>query len=103
MVTGFVGFSNLPQTLTELYKTQGIGAYTEIETGQTIGVAVAVSQAVILLVTVWISYRALKRNRLAFYWPLIGFAVAMIVTLVLLTVAMFVDPAFMEYVNRQAG
>lgn len=103
VVSGFFSFRDLPGMLTELYRSQGIAPYTEVGLAHTVGTAISVSQVVVLLVTIWASFLALKKKRLAFYWPLVGFVVTMLTTLVLILVAMFGDPAFMTFVNNQSG
>lgn len=97
----FTTFGNLPQFLNQYYESQGVGQYTNVELAQAIGVAIMVSQAVIFLATAWVSYLALKHKRLAFYWPLIGFGAAMIVTVVLMIVVMVGDPALMTHIQQQ--
>lgn len=72
-----------------------LGTYTSVDLARTIGIALNATQIGAFVVTALVSIQLLRRNRLAFYVPLIGAAVTVIVTIILMFVALTGDPAYM--------
>lgn len=102
-IEGLFSFPQLAQTLEAIYKQMGIGTFTLVDQAHSAGIALAVIQVVLLALTIWRSYRSLKRNRLAFFWPLVGFVVYFAVLMVVMAIVVFSDPAYMAYVATLGG
>jgi hypothetical protein len=100
VVTSADDFLHLGPLLSQLYATQGIGEYTSTELAAAVGVALVIAQVVVLVVTIVISLVFLARHRIAFYIPLAGAVLNVIVIVACLLIAMLGDPAFLEY-SRQ--
>jgi hypothetical protein len=78
----------------------GYGKYTSTGLAQTIGVLLSAVQVVSLLITVFLSLRAVRRGRRAFYIPLLGAAVFVVIAIILLMVALLGDPAFVAHIQQ---
>ncbi|MCU1569397.1 MAG: hypothetical protein JWR33_138 [Naasia sp.] len=94
---------HLPQTLDEVYAQQGWGDYTSDSLASAIGIAVNVLSVVLLLAAVGISVRRLRTARLTFWVPLVAGVTAVIVTMVLLSAAMLIDPALPAFIQTQTS
>jgi uncharacterized membrane protein YhaH (DUF805 family) len=68
-----------------------------------IGVGLAIFYGLAWLVTLALSLRSLRAARLSFWIPLVAGVVVTIVAMICFLVLFFGDPAFMEYVSRNAG
>lgn len=102
-IEGLFSFPRLAETLGILYTQMEIGEFTLVDQARSAGIALAVIQVVLLALTIWRSYRSLKRGKLAFYWPLIGFVVYFAVLLVVLAVLIFSDPAYLAHIKTLGG
>lgn len=100
VATSLRTLADLPAVLDSAYTSAGVGRYTATELAASIGVALNVTQVILLLVAVAVAVPRLARNRLAFWVPLAAGGVWMVVSLVLFIVAMVGDPALGAYVNR---
>ncbi|HEY0260140.1 MAG TPA: DUF6264 family protein [Lacisediminihabitans sp.] len=101
IIGGFFQFSDPASLLNDVYAAQGIGTFTPSALATALGVVINVSSAVLWIIAAAVTGRLLRRNRLAFYVPVIAGVVASIVVGVCLLVLMFSDPAFTTYVNGQ--
>jgi hypothetical protein len=86
-------YGDFGATLKTTVAQMGYGDYTSTGLASSIGIAINVSQIVLWVVTAFITLRLLQKNRLSFYVPLIGGAVATIVIVVLVGVALLSDPS----------
>jgi hypothetical protein len=99
VVAGFFQFADLGAVLEQVYTTMGIGKYTPTPLAGTLGIVINVTSSVLFVLTVIVTTRLLRRGRLAFYVPIIGGALAWIVSFVCVAVLMLGDPAFSAYAN----
>lgn len=88
-------FVNMSSTLTESMKLLGIdGEFTNYAAARTWGVVAVVILLVGYAATVWLSLRQLKRDKPAWWIPLVGFVVTMSLVSACISIVMFSDPAF---------
>ncbi|MCU1526126.1 MAG: hypothetical protein JWO18_3020 [Microbacteriaceae bacterium] len=97
--SGFFQFSDLGRLIDGVYATQGVGQFTPTSLSATLGIVINASNVVLWIATAFVTVRLLRRQKLAFYVPLIGGAVASIVAASCLMVLLFSDPAFSAYLN----
>ncbi|HEY8912015.1 DUF6264 family protein [Lacisediminihabitans sp.] len=100
VVAGFFQFTDLNAVIEQVYTMMSIGTYTPTALAGTLGIVINVSNVVLFVITVAVTMRALRKGRLAFYLPIIGGAVAYLVSFVCLATLMLGDPAFTAYVGR---
>lgn len=98
VVGGMLGAGDLSSAIQQAYDAQAIGTFRPTQLAASIGVAMNTANLVIYAATLLVSVRLLVARRLAFYVPLVGGAVALLATTVLLTVVLANDPAFQEFV-----
>ncbi|WP_213813777.1 DUF6264 family protein [Glaciihabitans sp. dw_435] len=103
VISTYAQYADLTTTLNYAYTLMNqmnmsgtkLGAYTSVDLARTIGIALNATQIVVFVVTALVSILLLRRNRIAFYVPLIGAALTVIVTIILMFVALTGDPAYM--------
>jgi hypothetical protein len=100
--SGFFQFSDLGRLINGVYATQGVGQFTPTSLSTTLGIVINVTDVVLWIATAFVTVRLLRRQKLAFYVPLIGGAVASIVAASCLMVLLFSDPAFSAYLNGRS-
>ncbi|QPZ39561.1 DUF6264 family protein [Paramicrobacterium chengjingii] len=93
----------LPRMLTEAYSQFGMGEYTNTSLGTTIGWVILVIYAGLWIAALVLSLRRLAARKRTWWVPFVIGVVANLVYIILLTVAMVNDPAFMQYVNGMSG
>lgn len=89
----------LPKMLTQAYGQFGMGEYTNTELATTIGWVILIVYAGLWVVALLLSLRRLAARKTTWWVPFVIGVVANLIYLILLTVAMVNDPAFMQYVN----
>jgi len=99
VIVGFSTYANLAPVFVEVYAQQGIGEFASPELALSAGVVANVSRIVILLVTITVSLAFIARGRRAFWVPLAGAALAIIVVIGCFVFVMANDPGFAAYVN----
>ncbi|WP_150308220.1 DUF6264 family protein [Planctomonas psychrotolerans] len=99
VITGLFTYGNLPAALDQVFAMQGIGRFDDVESARTIGLALNILHLSVYALTVWLSYRMLKQNRITFWVPLTAGVVVSFITAVLLVTLVIGDPAFREYVT----
>lgn len=72
------------------------GEFSNFAAARVWGVIAVVVMVVGYAATVWLSFRRLKRGRSAWWIPLVGFIVTMLVISVCISVPMMGDPAFTQ-------
>lgn len=70
--------------------------YTALSTGYVWGAVASVVYAIGYLLTAWLTWRRLRRGRIAFWVPLVGFVATTLVAGVCITIALTADPAFLS-------
>lgn len=90
----------LPKMLTQAYGQFGMGEYTNTGLATTIGWAILIVYAGLWVVALLLSLRRLAARKTTWWVPFVIGVVANLVYIVLLTVAMVNDPAFMQYVTQ---
>ncbi|WP_166984234.1 DUF6264 family protein [Paramicrobacterium fandaimingii] len=93
----------LPQMLTQAYAQFGMGEYTNTSFGTTIGWTILIVYAGLWVAALLLSLRRLAARKRTWWVPFVVGVVANVIYLILLTVAMVNDPAFMQYVNGMNG
>ncbi|NYD65484.1 DUF6264 family protein [Agromyces atrinae] len=75
------------------------GTFTNIEQGTLmLQISVAVMAAV-WVITAWLSFRLIARGKISWWIPLVGGVVANLISSVLIGIALFSDPAVMDYIT----
>ena len=103
----YITLTSIPQmlklgtVLDSVYQAAGYGRYTDDGTAAVIGIIVNVVQIVLLIAAFTIALPRLRHGRLAFWVPLTAGVVATIIVSVLIGIAMFSDPALLQYVNGE--
>jgi hypothetical protein len=103
VVTTVPGLLDLSSTLNTAFERMGVGSFTPTATASAIGIVLAVFYSLAWLATLGLSLRSLRAGRVSFWIPLVAGIVVTIVAMVCFLVLFFGDPAFMEYVSRNAG
>lgn len=103
VLTTVPGLLDLSSTLNAAFERMGLGSFTPTPATSVIGVGLAIFYALAWLVTLALSLRSLRAARLSFWIPLVAGVVVTIVAMICFLVLFFGDPAFMEYVSRNAG
>jgi len=102
-LTGIPGMLNLPETLRATYAAGGYGTYTSDELASAIGIAINVTNVVLLIAAVALSTASLRARRITFWLPLTAGVIAFLIGVALLAVAMLSDPAFAAYLDEQVA
>ncbi|WP_022879583.1 DUF6264 family protein [Microbacterium sp. B19] len=68
--------------------------YTALNAGYVWGAIASVAYGVGYLLTAWLTWRRLRRGRIAFWVPLVGFVATTVVASVCITIALTSDPAY---------
>jgi hypothetical protein len=100
VLTGIPAMLDLPETLSTYYRTFGMGSYTSVALASGVGIAINVSQVVLLIVTVLLTTASLRAHRISFWIPLTAGVISTILISVLFSVAMSGDPALGAYLDR---
>jgi hypothetical protein len=88
-------FVNMAATLSESMELLGLeGEFTNFAAARTWGIIAVIVLLAGYAATAWLSFRQLKRNRAAWWIPLVGFIVTMSLVSACIAVVMFSDPAF---------
>ena len=101
----FVSFTDLASVISRSYViAYGYkGGYPNADLASSVGRTVNIIQPVLLLLTIWLSTRSLRRGRVTFWIPLAAGGVSLIVTLVALSVLISGDPDFMAFMTKSLG
>lgn len=92
--SSFASFSNLSDTLVQVYKLNGYEAFTSLALANSLGMWLNIIQPIILAVVVVGTLVSLRRGRISFWIPLSGGILSTLIVLVFLAIAILVDPAF---------
>jgi hypothetical protein len=94
---------DLASAIEIVYAQQGIGEFTSIGIANALGWTALVLELVLWGLALWLSLRALKRGKAAWWIPLVLGVIANIVVLLFVLLALTSDPALAEYVTRMSG
>lgn len=97
VLTSFSGFLDLSTTLTETLRLMGVDAeVTNFAAVRTGGMIAAMLMLVGYVLTAFLSIRRLKRDRVAWWIPLVGFVVTMGLVSICLSVVIMSDAGLMQ-------
>jgi len=102
VIGGYSTFANLAPVMQSIYDQLSIGQFASTALAAQWGLIANIARIAILLLVVLFSLRLVSRRRLAFWVPLAGGALAVIVVLACFMVIVASDPAYLEFVMRQA-
>lgn len=95
-----ISYLDLPASMTQTMKMVGIeGEFTNFAQGRLWGTIAAIVLVVGWVVTAVLSIRRLRRNKLAWWVPIVGAAATLVVTSLCVSIPLMGDPAFVAYVN----
>ena len=100
VTTAYSTFADLGPSLTLIYDQLGIDGTASAALAAPYGLAINISRVALLAVTVAVSLLLIARHRRAFWVPLAGYAVAGIVSSVLVCVVMLNDPAYQAWLAQ---
>jgi hypothetical protein len=93
---------DFPALIQAGYTQQGIGTFTATPLSSTMDVVLNVTNVVIFVIVLLLSYLRLRRGRPAAFIVLLGGVASTIVIMVCFVVLVYHDPAFIAYVNKGA-
>ncbi|MCM3503324.1 DUF6264 family protein [Microbacterium sp. P26] len=97
VVTTIIQLLNFPEYAETGARMLGVEAtFTNLSAGYVWGAAAAAVYGIGWLATAVLTWRRLKRGRLAFWIPLVGFVVTALIAGICVTVALVGDPQFMS-------
>jgi len=102
VIGGYSTFANLAPVMQSIYDQLSIGQFASPALAAQWGLIANIARITILLLVILVSLRLVSRRRLAFWVPLAGGALAVIVALACFMVIIASDPAYLEFVMRQA-
>jgi len=91
---------NYSASVQRMFDTFGIGDFTPTAFSDGVGVATLISQVVIYIAAVVISYRRVRAGKRAFFVPLVGALLAGIVSSVLSYAVLTSDPAMNLWIEK---
>lgn len=100
-LNGIPGYLALPDALQTVFDQLGGGTYAAADTAAALGVTALVVQAAIWGATAASAWFAMKRGKLAWWIPVVGAALYFIASMVVVSIALFADPGFIESVSTQ--
>jgi hypothetical protein len=93
---------DLPKSIDSAFAQLNLGNYTSTALGSALGWTAFLVSVVLWGLALWLSLRAIRRGRVAWWIPLVLGVVANIVVFACVAFAMAGDPAFTDYVNRMS-
>jgi len=103
VIGGYSTFANLAPVMQSIYDQLSIGQFASPALAAQWGLIANIARIAILLLVILVSLLLVSRRRLAFWVPLAGGALAVIVVLGCFMVIVASDPAYLEFVMRQAS
>lgn len=100
-LNGIPGYLALADALQTVFDQLGTGTYQAAETAAALGVTALVVQGILWAVTAASAWFAIKRGKLAWWIPVVGAAVYFIASMVVVSIALFADPGFIDGVSVQ--
>lgn len=104
VLTGIPQYLDLAGIANQSFAAAGIpGEFTNFAQGDALGATAAFILAIGFALTVWVAVRRLRRGRVAWWIPLLGFVLTFIPIAICLSIALMGDPAFIDYVASQTA
>ncbi len=100
-LNGIPGYLALADALQTVFDQLEGGTYAAADTAAALGVTALVVQAAIWGATAASAWFAMKRGKLAWWIPVVGAALYFIASMVVVSIALFADPGFIESVSTQ--
>ncbi|WP_129590352.1 DUF6264 family protein [Cryobacterium aureum] len=91
----------LPQLMAQMYAQFDLGAYASSPAISAIVVAGVVVESVVWIAATGVSFLMLRREKRAFYIPIIGGIISLVVVFIFLLAAILTDPTLLEFASRQ--
>ncbi|WP_411721558.1 DUF6264 family protein [Mycetocola sp.] len=91
---------DLPKSIDTAFAQLDLGDYTSTALGSALGWTALLISAALWGFALWLSLRALRRGRIAWWIPLVFGVIGNIAVFACIAFAMAGDPAFSDYVNR---
>jgi hypothetical protein len=91
----------LGQQIQTTYTMLGIGDFTAPEWLATLSVAGIITQLALYAVVLGLTILRMRARRIAFWIPLAGGALSIIITVALMAVVVFSDPTYLDFVTSQ--
>lgn len=99
LLNGIPGYLALPDALQLAYDQLGAGTYGATEVAASLGVTALVVQAILWIATAASAWFAVNRGRMAWWIALLGGVLSFIATMVIVAIALFADPGFVDSVS----
>jgi hypothetical protein len=93
-------YADFPATLELVFAQFGYSGYSEPDLATNVGIALNVAQIVLYVAGAAVALLMVRRNRLAFIYPLIAGVLFVILAFVLMTVVFAADPALIESITN---
>jgi hypothetical protein len=99
VVGGFSTFANLAPAIQAMFDQTGVGEFTATAVAQQWGFIANAGRIAILVIVILVSLLLIARRRIAFWVPLVGGALAVIVAVICIAVIIVSDPAYLAYLT----
>ena len=99
--SSFADFAKLGDTTAGVFERQGWGEFSAFDIAGPIGLAMNVVQSLLLVITLYLTYRATKAGRITFWIPLVTGVVSLLIISVLWAIVWSSDPAFVNWLESQ--
>lgn len=93
----------LPQQISLVYEQQGIGEFTPPEWLPTLTMIGTIAQLALYAATLGWSILRLRARKTAFWVPLVGGVLSIVLMMVLVSIVFLNDPTFVSYIDGLAG
>ena len=93
----------LPQQFSLVYEQQGVGDFTPPEWLPTLTMVGTVLQLALYAATLGWSILRLRARKTAFWVPILGGVLSLVLMMVLVSIVFLNDPTFVAYIERMAG
>lgn len=93
----------LPQQISLVYEQQGVGEFTPPEWLPTLTITGTVVQLALYAATLGWSILRLRARKTAFWVPLLGGVLSIVLMMVLVSIVFLNDPTFVSYIEEMAG
>ena len=100
VVTTFKTFGDLGPSISVIYEQLGIAGTASAALAAPFGLAINIVRVSVLAITIVVSLLLIARQRRAFWVPLAGYAVAGIVSSILVCIVMLNDPAYQAWLTQ---
>lgn len=101
IINSIPGYLALSDVMQSVYESLNAGTYSATETAAGLGAAALIIQGMLWVATTGFSVLAIRRGRLSWWIPLVGGAISFIAMMIIVSVALFADPGFIDSVNPE--